>query len=194
MKLFKPTAILMLAATLSVLSSCDKVATEPVASLAMNGCTDVKKMTIDGTSTSSTSPYSVHISDLNKVSGNYVWIWAIKNNNPGNGKDGTVQDLSHWGIDLGSCIKLGDIVEAAYSNDKINWKKFTPKFEVDKSQGCSDSKFLKFDFGTEGSKTSYYKLIITKNVTHVDRKAIYKSGKNTGCGVFETCGFGCAKN
>jgi hypothetical protein len=194
MKFLRPSAILFLAVSLSVLSSCDKVATEPVAPLTMNGCTDQKKMGVNSASILSSSPYNVHISDLNQVGTNYTWIWTIKNNNPGNGQNGTVQDLSHWGIDLGSCVKLGDIIEAAYSSDKVNWTLFTPKFEVDKSQKCSDSKFIKFDFGTKGSIPSYYKLVITKNVTRTDTKSIYKSGNNTGCGVFTTCGFGCAKD
>jgi hypothetical protein len=32
--------------------------------------------------------------------GSWEWIWSIQNPNPGNGTNGTVQDLSHWGITL----------------------------------------------------------------------------------------------
>ena len=189
--LLKTTGILVIAAGMSVLSACDKTSDNPAPPLLMKGCSDKVIMDASGTSISASSPYDIHISDLSKVGNNYVWIWEIKNKNPGNGKDGTVQDLSHWGIDLGTCVKLGDIVEAAYSQDKITWTKFTPEFKEDKSQDCSSKSYVKFDFGTTGSQSSYYKLVITKNVTHTDTEAIYKSGTNTGCGIFETCGFGC---
>ena len=182
----KTAGVLVIAAGMSILSACDKTSENPAPPKAMKGCNDKVIMGTSGTTISDSSPYNVHLSNLNKVGNNYVWIWQIKNDNPG-----TVQDLSHWGIDLGTCIKLTDIVEAAYSQDGINWIKFTPEFQVDKSQNCSSLSYLKFDFGTTGSQVSYYKLIITKNVTHVDTEAIYKSGTNTGCGKFLTCGFGC---
>ncbi|MBC7744566.1 MAG: hypothetical protein H7096_05640 [Flavobacterium sp.] len=192
--LIKTSSLLLLLGGLTALSSCDKRADTPASPLVMEGCTDKLKMEVGGNSISASSPYNVHISDLYKdANGNYVWIWEIKNENPGNGSGGTVQDLSHWGIDIGKCVLLGDIVEASYSANKTNWTVFTPEFKEDKSQDCSSANYIKFDFGTTGTASSYYKLVITKNVTHVDTEAIYKSGTNTGCGVFETCGFGCPK-
>jgi len=187
----KTAGVLVIAAGMSILSACDKTSDNPAPPLVMKGCNDKVIMDASGTSISASSPYDIHISDLSGVDGKYTWIWEIKNKNPGNGLNGTVQDLSHWGIDLGTCVKFGDIVEAAYSQDKITWTKFTPEFKEDKSQNCSSKSYVKFDFGTTGSQSSYYKLIITKNVTHTDTEAIYKSGTNTGCGIFETCGFGC---
>ena len=187
----KTAGVLVIAAGMSILSACDKTSDNPAPPKAMKGCNDKVIMGTSGTTVSASSPYNVHISELFGENGKYTWIWEIKNDNPGNGTNGTVQDLSHWGIDLGTCIKLTDIIEAAYSQDGKTWIKFTPEFQVDKSQNCSSLSYVKFDFGTTGSQISYYKLIITKNVTHVDTKAIYKSGTNTGCGKFLTCGFGC---
>ena len=191
--LLKRMAMLCLTATAFTFSSCEKKQAEEIIQqekLAFQCGNGLKKNSSEAT-ISAVNPYKVHITTLKKVGNNYLWVWEIKNTNPGNGTNGTVQDLSHWGMDLGKCIQLGDIVEAAYSSDNVNWTTFTPKFEVDKSQNCSSKKYIKFDFGTDGSKSSYYKLVITKNVPHVDTEAIYKSGKNTGCGIFITCGFGC---
>jgi hypothetical protein len=191
--LTKLSAAVVVAASCFLYSSCDKNSSdEPTAPKLMETCTDQLQMSA-GASVSASSPYSVHISDLYKDGDTWVWIWEIKNTKPGNGTGGTVQDLSHWGIDLGKCVGLDDIVEAAYSQDKVNWTTFEPKFEEDKSQDCSTNKYVKFDFGTTGGQSSYYRMIITKNVPHVDTEALYKSGTNTGCGVFETCGFGCPK-
>jgi len=192
--LSKFAAVAVLTAGCFLYSACDKNSNdEPSVPKVMETCTDQLQMS-SGASVSASSPYSVHISDLYKDGENWVWIWEIKNKKPGDGTNGTVQDLSHWGIDLGKCVGLGDIVEAAYSQDKVIWTPFTPTFEKDNSLlECSEASYVKFDFGTTGSQSSYYKLVITKNVTHVDREAVYKSGSTTGCGVFETCGFGCPK-
>ena len=188
----KTAGVLVIAAGMSILSACDKTSDNPAPPIVMKGCNDKVIMGASGTTISASSPYKVHISELVETDGKYTWIWEIKNKNPGNGSNGTVQDLSHWGIDIGKCIKLSDIIEAAYSQDGKTWIKFTPEFQVDKSQVCTkEQSFIKFDFGTTGTKPSYYKLVITKNVTHVDTDAFYKSGTNTGCGTFTTCGFGC---
>ena len=191
--LTKFAAVAVITASSFLYSSCDKNRNDEPAPKIMETCTDQLQMSA-GAAVSASSPYSVHISDLYKEGDNWVWIWEIKNLKPGNGTNGTVQDLSHWGIDLGKCVGLNDIVLAAYSQDKLNWTNFTPKFEADPSQECSTNKYVKFDFGTTGTQSSWYKMVITKNVTHVDTEALYKSGTNTGCGVFETCGFGCPKD
>ena len=189
--LSKFAASLLFAASGIFISGCDKDQTEvPETSLMVKeACTSQKLMSSGPQFISASSPYSVHISDLKKEGANWVWIWQIKNNKPGNGDNGTAKDLSSWGIDPGDCIGLKDIVEASYSLDKESWTTFKPKFEADQSQNCSESKYLRFGLGTTGSKTSYYKLVITKNVTHTDTKALYTTA--SGCGVFITCGFGC---
>lgn len=189
-KKFKLSVLLLVAISFLQFSSCTKDQTEQSSiPIVMEGCTKDLQMGTDGASVSShESPYKVHISDLNKVGNNWVWIWQIKNTKPGNGTNGTVQDLTSWGIGLGEQIKLGDIVQAAYSTDKINWTTFTPKFEADNDQTCSSNRYVKFDFGTSGAKPSYYKLVITKNIAHTNTEALYQSG--AGCGVFMTCGFG----
>ena len=189
--LSKFAATLVFAASSILMSGCDKNQVEIplIPDAVMQGCTDQKQMSSGGTSVSASSPYNVHISYLKKEGANWVWIWEIKNKKPGNGENGTVPDLTKWGIDLGDCIGLEDIVEASYSQDKKSWTTFTPKFEGDQFQNCSQNKYLSFNLGTTGSNVSYYKLVITKNVTHTNTEALYTSA--SGCGLFITCGFGC---
>lgn len=142
------------------------------------------------------TPYLITLESVTLVGGNYEWVWSITNTNPGNGTNGTVQNLSHWDITLGQCATLADVVSAAYSADGVNWTSFTPTLEEDLSvlNTCSivTGPVLKFDFGTSGSAKSYYKLVINKNLSvDMTANAIYKSGSNTGCGGLCYPGLGC---
>ncbi len=145
------------------------------------------------TAESTTAAYSVVLeSKINNGNGTYTWTWSVQNPNPGTGLNGTVQDLSHWGITLGTCATMADVVSGAYSADGISWTSFVPVLQEDKSQSCSTTPFLKFDFGTSGTAKSYFRLTITKNLeTDNSVTALYKSGRNTGCGLFTFPGFGC---
>jgi hypothetical protein len=146
-----------------------------------------------GITTSSTSPYNVYLYKItDNGDGTYTWEWRVRNLNPGNGLNGTVQDLSHWNITLGNCVTTANIISGATSTNGTTWTPFTPQLKIDKSQDCFANKVVKFDVGTSGTNISYYRLTINQNVSHTAVTAVYKSGKNTGCGVFETCGFGCS--
>src|SRR5690349_23127185 len=102
--LTKLSAAVVIAASCFLYSSCDKNSSdEPTPPKLMETCGDQLQMGA-GASVFAKSPYSVHISDLYKEGDTWVWIWEIKNTKPGNGTGGTVQDLSHWGIDLGKCV------------------------------------------------------------------------------------------
>lgn len=190
MKTFSKLASVLLLAAAGIFSGCNKEqSAAPIAGPGiMEGCNDQLQMGSGLSSVKASSPYKVHIANLQKEGDNWVWIWEIKNTNPGSGADGTVADLKSWGIDLGPSIGLGDIVQAAYSPDKVNWTTFSPTFEKNQGQTCSDSKYLKFALGTAGNKSSFYKLVITKNVPHTDTEALYTTA--AGCGIFFTCGFG----
>jgi hypothetical protein len=50
---------------------------------------------------------------------------------------------------------------------------------------------LKFDFGTNGSAKSYYKLVVNMDYPAGPSPAYYKSGNNTGCCTFTFNGIGC---
>ncbi len=136
-------------------------------------------------------PYTVSLLSRKSIgNGQYEWIWSVTNPKPGNGKNGTVQDLSHWGITLGTCATITNVVKAEFSGDGEHWTSFTPQYKQDKSQDCHTSPLLKFDFGTSGSKTSYYRLVLNVNVPSGKVTGLFKSGTNTGCGTFEICGIG----
>lgn len=138
-------------------------------------------------------PYIVELVSHNPVGNNWEWIWSVQNSNPGNGKKGTYQDLSHWGINLsdGNCNLTSEIVGAAYSSNGTSWISFSPSIEIDPSQNCMTSPVLKFDFGTNGRSKSYYKLVVSNEYASESVPAYYKSGSATGCGTFSIESIGC---
>jgi len=138
-----------------------------------------------------TSAYTVILESRTQVDGNWEWIWSITNNNPGNGNNGTAQDLSNWGMQLGTCVDWTSVVGAAYSGDGSNWTVFTPSYQVDPSQGCLSTPVLKFDFGTSGTAKSYYRLVVTQDYGEGFVLGYYKSGSKTSCCTFNFIGIGC---
>jgi hypothetical protein len=123
--------------------------------------------------------------------GNWEWIWSVQNPNPGNGSNGTVQNLSHWGMQFNACFNLASMVTAGYSADGVTWTSFTPTYQSDPSQSCMTVPVLKFDFGTTGGNKSYYKLVVSNNYPAGSAPGYYKSGANTGCCTFTFSGIGC---
>ena len=191
--LFQASAIICLTISVLTFSSCVKERAAEInqQEKLMSECTKGLQMSVGGLKASVVSPYAVRLASVKKVDGGYEWIWEVQNFHPGNGSNGTTQDLSHWNISLGKCVVIKDILKAAYSSDGTSWTSFKPELKEDKSQDCFKESIFKFDYGTKGSKISYYKIVISKNVTKSNVRAVYKSGSKTGCGIFEICGFGC---
>ncbi len=136
--------------------------------------------------------YIITLESRTHVNGYWEWVWSVQNPNPGNGKNGTIQDLSHWGMQLGSCVNLTSVASAGYSRDGLTWTNFTPSYKSDPSQGCMTTPVLKFDFGTSGSAKTYYRLIVTEDFSEGPVQGYYKSGINTGCCTFNFTGIsGC---
>jgi hypothetical protein len=135
--------------------------------------------------------YNVVLESRDFVNNNWEWTWSIQNPNPGNGNNGTAQDLSHWGIQLGTCFNAASLVSAAYSYDGVNWTSFTPSIGVDPSQGCITTPVLKFDAGTTGSARTYYRLVVNQFYAFGTANGYYKSGQRTGCCTFSFLGIGC---
>ena len=48
------------------------------------------------------------------------WTWSLSNPNPGNGNDGTLQDVSHWSIQISPEAEAA-LVSAEYSFVGITW-------------------------------------------------------------------------
>ncbi len=135
--------------------------------------------------------YIITLESKTLVNGNWEWIWTVQNPNPGNGGGGTVQDLSNWGMQFGSCFAWSYVVSAAYSPNGSTWTTFTPTYQVDPSQGCMTDPVLKFDYGTTGSAKSYYKLVISQDLPAGWVPGYYKSGSVTGCCIFNFMGIAC---
>ena len=135
--------------------------------------------------------YAITLESKTQVNGNWEWVWSVQNLNPGNGSGGTVQDLSHWGMQLGSCIDFSSIIGGATSEDGVKWTSFIPAYRSDVSQGCMGAPVVKFDYGTTGSVKSYYKLIVNRDFQQGLVAGYYKSGSVTSCCTFLFTGFTC---
>jgi hypothetical protein len=150
------------------------------------------------------SPYKITLeSIIANSNGTFTWTWSVKNPNPGNGKNGTVQDLSHWDIVLNGCsgpsgLKPADIVSAA-TKSGCGWQSFCPTVAQDPSiaNTCNinTGPVLKFPAGTSGSAKTYYRLTVSRDFTvNMNGQAYYKSGSRTKCGTTCFPGIGCEEN
>lgn len=155
------------------------------------------------------SPYEISLLQRSKLpDGTWLWIWGIKNPNPGNGTNRTIQDLNHWNIQLPECISLSNIKAAKMAYQGQLYTYFTPVIEADPTyincpQGSAadvtnGAKLLKFNLGTIGSQVTLYALILDKEYS-VDPNgtAFYQSScLKGGTGSGKTCfpGIGCPKD
>jgi len=136
--------------------------------------------------------YSIVLESRNPDNnGNWVWVWSVQNPNPGNGTNCTIQDLSHWGMQFGTCVTQSSILNAAYSTNGTSWNSVSPNIQVDPSQECMTDPVLKFDHGTTGSAKTWYRITVNHDYNVVSVPAYYKSGNRTGCGVIYISGMGC---
>lgn len=93
---------------------------------------------------------------VNNGDGTYTWTWSVTNTNPGNGDNGTTQDLSHWDLVPGACLVIDDIESASYSANGTDWTLFNPQPKIESDNSIYNTceietgPVLKFDEGTEG--------------------------------------------
>jgi hypothetical protein len=153
--------------------------------------TDILLSSVSTTASCNASAYLITLEEVIHTGSTWEWIWSVQNPNPGNGNGGTVQNLSHWGMQLAACVNSASIVGAAYSPDNISWTNFIPIIAVDPSQGCFSAPVLKFDYGTTGGNKSYYKLIVNQVYTVGASVGYFKSGTRTGCCTFSFPGISC---
>jgi hypothetical protein len=153
-------------------------------------------VSVDGASSNPTSignPYSIVLESVtNNGDNTWTWVWSAQNSNPGNGNNGTAQDLSNWGFAFGACVTASNLVSAGYSQNGITWTDFIPQIAIDPSQSCFTRPVVKFELSTNGSQKSWYRLVINKNLpVNNNVSGYYKSGSRTGCGTFTFPGIGC---
>lgn len=135
--------------------------------------------------------YTITLESKTLVSGNWEWVWSIFNPNPGNGTNGTSQDMSHWGMQFGQCFNWQNVVGAAYSTNGTSWTSFTPVYQVDPSQSCVTTPVLKYNVGTTGTAKTYYRLVLNANYAIGSSFGYYKSGVRMPCCTFTFNGVGC---
>ena len=128
--------------------------------------------------------YTTQLISNQAVGLNTEWIWTVTNPNPGNGTNCTLQNLSHWNLVLPDCVTNEHIVSAAYSTDGNSWINLPAQIAVDPSSTCYSGLVLKFDYGTNGSAPTYYKLVTSGGVVPGPVAAVFKSGSRTGCHTY----------
>jgi hypothetical protein len=136
------------------------------------------------------------------ANGQTTFIWTIVNPNPGNGSNGTLQNLSHWSFIPGCPENNGleqnwsDIYSASYSYNGVNYTDIVPvpEFAPDPSQNCTNANVFKFNQGTSSSAPTYYKLVLWGNYGTDLMTAYFKSGANTGCCSKNVQGIGCKES
>lgn len=192
-QLYSLIALVTLLAAISCSKDVQRTTNNPAPA---NNTSQVSNITTTGrtvtpSGTCNPDAYIITLESHTPVNGQWEWVWSVQNSNPGNGSNGTVQNLSHWGMEFGPCVNVASITGAAYSPDGINWTAFTPVYQSDPSQACFTTPVLKFDYGTTGSAKSYYKLVFNANYAVVPSPGYYKSGTSTGCCTFNFSGVGC---
>jgi len=146
-----------------------------------------------GTKNSTATSYTITLVGIERVGVNDVWTWTLTNTNPGNGSNGTLQDVSHWSLPLCPAAETA-LVSAQYSYDGITWISSSINIDRDPSiRLCTKEDVLKFDVGTSGTTPTYYRATFNKVFT-VDPFAysyIKTGGGLQGCNVYTYAGVGC---
>jgi len=151
--------------------------------------------------TSSCLNYNISL-ERTYSAGKTTFVWTIINPNPGNGSNGTLQNLSHWAFipgcagDNGLEQNWSDIYSASYSYNGTDWTDIIPipQLQPDPSQSCSSGNVFKFAQGTSGGNATYYRLIVWGNYGTELNFAMFKSGANTGCCTKMVQGIGCKQS
>jgi len=120
-----------------------------------------------------------------------VWEWTLRNPNPGNGENGTLQNVSHWSIPLSPDAEAA-LVSAEYSFDGITWISIPLNIDRDPSiRTCTTTDVLKFDVGTTGTNTNYYRLTFNQEfAVNPYAKSWIKAGARLGCNLYFYTGIG----
>jgi hypothetical protein len=129
--------------------------------------------------------YKVCLTKESDGNGNWIYTWSVTNTYP-NGKNGQ-KDLSHFNVIFIDCllddINSGEtnIISAQFKygdNSSYTTINPTPTYKIDPStQSTYNGSVFKFDYGTSGSVTTYYRLILDKNYNLSTGSAVFKYGR-----------------
>lgn len=121
-----------------------------------------------------------------------AWVWVLTNPNPGNGNNGTLQDVSHWSVPMRPDVEAA-LVSASYSRDGANWHSIPIEIERDPSiRACTTTDVLKFNVGTNGSEPVYFKAVFNQKFSVNPYAASYikTGGGMQGCNMYYFAGMG----
>jgi len=129
--------------------------------------------------------YQISLIDKSVSGTNETWTWSLVNPNPGNGLNGTLQNVSHFDIALSAAAE-GSMVSAEYSFDGITWVSVPLEVERDPAiRACTTTDVLKFNAGTVGSQPTYYRLTLGQQFdTNPYATSWINSGNRTGCNMY----------
>lgn len=109
--------------------------------------------------TANTESYSIQMTGKTiDEANNEQWNWVLTNSNPGDGDNGTLQDVSHFSIPLTAEAETA-LVSAEYSYDGITW--ISNPLSIDRDPAikqCTSVDVLKFDVSTTGSEPLYFRI------------------------------------
>jgi hypothetical protein len=149
--------------------------------------------------TTNVDAYSIQLisnsTDESRGTGTYEWTWVLTNPNPGNGEDGTLQNVSHFSIALNAVAEAA-LVSAEYSFDGITWVSVPIELERDPSiRECTRVDVLKFDAGTVGDQPTYYRATFDQEFSANPYATSWiKSGARFGCNRYFFTGVGASSN
>ena len=140
----------------------------------------------------SVDSYQIVLISKNAVGSNHEWTWSVTNPNPGNGQDGTLQDVSHWSVPLNPESEAA-LVSASWSADGVNWHAASTSVDRDPSiRQCTSVDVLKYDHGTTGGNSTYYRATFAADfvVNPFATSWIKNGGGQQGCNLYYFSGTG----
>jgi hypothetical protein len=140
---------------------------------------------------STANAYTIDLVTNSIVGTNREWTWRLANPNPGNGLEGTLQNVSHWDISLSPAAEAA-LVSAEYSFDGITWISVPIEIERDPAiRACTTNDVLKFNAGTVGSEPTYYRATFSEDFpVNPNATSYIKAGVRQGCNVYPFAGIG----
>jgi len=138
------------------------------------------------------SSYAITLLSKNATNGGEQWTWELVNPNPGNGSNGTLQNVSHWDMAIPPAAEAA-LLSAEYSYDGVTWFSLPIEVERDPSiRMCTSIDVLKFDVGTTGSEPVYYRATFSEEFQYSAYATSYikTGGGLKGCNLYYFGGLG----
>jgi hypothetical protein len=139
-----------------------------------------------------TDSYQIQIVSVNMVGNNQQWTWSLVNPNPGNGTNGTLQDIGHWSVQLNPDAEAA-LVSAEYSYDGVTWHTADAVVDRDPSiKICTTVDVLKYTVSTSGTNPSYCRMTLNTDfpVNQYSTSWIKTGGGQQGCNLYYFSGIG----